>query len=69
VPTRANGQLAFAQYVSNRGSDAYLAHAITVLTLEGPEISQITIFRSAQLFARFGLPDAWNREVFDAGTR
>ena len=64
VPTRANGQLAFAQYMCDRGSDAYVAHAIAVLTLEANEISQITIFRSPELFDRFGLPDLWSEGAF-----
>jgi RNA polymerase sigma-70 factor, ECF subfamily len=63
VRTRANGQLAFAQYMRDRGADEYAAHAIAVLTLESGEISQITIFRSPELFARFGLPDAWSEDV------
>jgi RNA polymerase sigma-70 factor (ECF subfamily) len=68
VPTRANGQLAFAQYMRNRGEDVFSAHAIVVLTLERSEVSQITIFRSAELFERFGLPDVWSEEAFGAGS-
>jgi RNA polymerase sigma-70 factor, ECF subfamily len=67
VPMRANGQLAFAQYVRNHGEDRFTAHAITVLTLDGSEVSQITIFRSAELFERFGLPEVWSEE--EAGLR
>jgi hypothetical protein len=33
-----------------------------VLTLDGSEVSQITIFRSPALFERFGLPDVWSEE-------
>jgi RNA polymerase sigma-70 factor (ECF subfamily) len=55
VPTRANGQLAFAHYYWDAGAEAFLAHAIDVLTLEGSQIKDITIFRTPEVFARFGL--------------
>jgi RNA polymerase sigma-70 factor, ECF subfamily len=57
MPTDANGQLAFAQYEWNPESESYAAHAITVLTLEGSQIREITVFRMPDVFARFGLPD------------
>jgi RNA polymerase sigma-70 factor (ECF subfamily) len=66
VPTRANGQLAFAHYMHDRGANEYVAHAIAVLTLDASEISQMTIFRSPELFDRFGLPDVWSEELSGA---
>jgi RNA polymerase sigma-70 factor, ECF subfamily len=56
VPTRANGQLAFAHYVWR--DDRFAAHAISVLTLRGRQIADITIFLGPELFARFGLDSA-----------
>jgi RNA polymerase sigma-70 factor (ECF subfamily) len=58
VPTSANGQLAFGLLDWDESSRRYLAHAITVLTLERSAISEITVFRTADAFARFGLPEA-----------
>jgi RNA polymerase sigma-70 factor, ECF subfamily len=55
VPTRANGQLAFGHYNWDAGTDAFVAHAIDVLTLDGGQIKEITIFRTPEVFARFGL--------------
>jgi RNA polymerase sigma-70 factor (ECF subfamily) len=56
VPTRANGQLAFGHYSWDAGADAFVAHGIHVLTLEGGQIKEITIFRTPEVFGRFGLP-------------
>jgi RNA polymerase sigma-70 factor (ECF subfamily) len=56
VPTRANGQLAFGHYSWDAGADAFVAHGMHVLTLEGGHIKEITIFRTPAVFARFGLP-------------
>jgi RNA polymerase sigma-70 factor (TIGR02960 family) len=55
VPTRANGQPAFAMYLRDPHAHVARAHGIVVLTLEDGRISQITRF-DASLFARFGLP-------------
>jgi RNA polymerase sigma-70 factor (ECF subfamily) len=63
VPTRANGQLAFAHYVWFEERGAFGAHAINVLTLDGDRISEITVFLDPEPFARFGLPD----ELTDEG--
>jgi RNA polymerase sigma-70 factor (ECF subfamily) len=50
VPTRANGQPAFACYLGAR------PYALCVLALEGDRISAITWFADSSGFARFGLP-------------
>jgi len=55
VPVRANGQLAFAHYT--REAERFVSHAISVLTLRGAEIADVTVFRTPELFARFGLPE------------
>jgi RNA polymerase sigma-70 factor (ECF subfamily) len=57
VPTRANGQLAFGHYGWDADAEAFVAHAIGVLALEGEQIQDITIFRTPDVFARFGLPE------------
>jgi RNA polymerase sigma-70 factor, ECF subfamily len=56
VPTRANGQLAFGHYMWDANAGAFLAHGISVLTLRGTEIEDMTIFRTPELLERFGLP-------------
>ena len=53
VPTRANGQPAFAYYVA----DAPIAHGLAVLTLAGDKISAITRFGASGLLPHFGLPE------------
>ena len=57
IPTRANGQLAFGHYVWFEERGAFGAHAIDVLTLDGPQISEVTVFMDPEALARFGLPD------------
>jgi RNA polymerase sigma-70 factor, ECF subfamily len=57
VPTRANGQLAFAHYVWFEERGAFGAHAIDVLSLDGDRIAEITVFLDTEPFARFGLPE------------
>jgi RNA polymerase sigma-70 factor, ECF subfamily len=57
VPTQANGQPAFGQYLWDDEANAYLPHAIAVLTLAGDRIAELTIFRDAELLPQFGLPD------------
>jgi hypothetical protein len=56
VPTRANGQLAFGHYMWDADAGAFHAHGISVLTLRGTEIEDMTIFRTPELLERFGLP-------------
>jgi RNA polymerase sigma-70 factor, ECF subfamily len=63
VPTRANGQPALAGYWADEAG-TFRAEGIIVLTLNGEgEISQITSFRSPELFPSFGLPRAMDPEV------
>ncbi len=57
VPTRANGQVAFGHYSWRAEPNAFVRHAITVLSLRGAEIGQITIFRHPVAFAGFDLPE------------
>jgi RNA polymerase sigma-70 factor (ECF subfamily) len=54
VPTRANGQLAFAHYAWKDG--VFAAHALGVLALRGEQIADLTFWRSPDAFAQFGLP-------------
>jgi RNA polymerase sigma-70 factor, ECF subfamily len=56
-PMRANGQPAFAHYSRDPYAGAFLAHGIHVLGLDGDRIRDITIFRTPEAFARFGLPE------------
>jgi RNA polymerase sigma-70 factor (ECF subfamily) len=57
VPIQANGQPAFAHYYWDAGAEAFVSHAIHVLTLEGGQIREITVFRTPEVFAHFGLPE------------
>jgi RNA polymerase sigma-70 factor, ECF subfamily len=57
VPTRANSQPAFGHYIWDDDEHAFVAEGIGVLTLVGDQISELTVFREAELFERFGLPD------------
>jgi RNA polymerase sigma-70 factor (ECF subfamily) len=44
VPTSANAQIAFGGYYRDRQTGTFTAHEITVLTLRGPRIEEITAF-------------------------
>ncbi len=57
IPTRANGQLAFAHYGWDDEAGAFTAHGIAVIALDGDRISDLTIFRDPEQVARFGLPE------------
>jgi RNA polymerase sigma-70 factor (ECF subfamily) len=69
LPTRANGQLAFACYGWQAEREAYTPVSLDVVTLAGAEARQITAFvtpytrgparerYATELFGRFGLPD------------
>jgi RNA polymerase sigma-70 factor, ECF subfamily len=57
VPTRANGQLAFAHYGWDNAERTYVPHAICVVTLDGDRISEMTVFRTPEAFAGFDLPE------------
>lgn len=57
VPTRANGQAAFALYMRGDGG-SFWPFQLQVLTL-GPEgVCHVAAFFHADLFATFGLPDS-----------
>jgi RNA polymerase sigma-70 factor (ECF subfamily) len=57
VPVRANAQLAFGEYIWDEERETFKAHGLTVLTLDGERIAEITAFLDAELLPRFGLPD------------
>ena len=57
VPVRASAQLAFGKYIWNEERETFTAHGISVLTLDGQLIADLTIFLDAELIPRFGLPD------------
>jgi RNA polymerase sigma-70 factor (ECF subfamily) len=57
VPIRANGQPAFGKYIWDEEVRAFAAHSISVLTLDGAEIAELTTFLDPELLPRFGLPD------------
>ena len=56
VPTRANGQLAFAHYASLH-DEPFTMHAVGVIAFRGTEIAELTYFRSPDMLARFELPE------------
>jgi len=55
VPTAANGQLALGAYELD-SSGVYAPHGVTVLTLSGALIDEMTHFRTPAMIERFGLP-------------
>jgi RNA polymerase sigma-70 factor (ECF subfamily) len=55
VQIEANGQPAFALYVSDHDSDLYHAHALQVLTLTDSGITRIVAFLDPNIFPIFGL--------------
>ena len=57
VPTRANGQPAFGEYLWDGDQERFIPHGITMLTLDGAKIGEITAFLTPEAFERFGLPD------------
>jgi RNA polymerase sigma-70 factor (ECF subfamily) len=57
VPTRANGQPAFAGYYWNEEESAYLPRVLQVLTFRDGRIADITGFVDAGMMAPFGLPE------------
>jgi RNA polymerase sigma-70 factor, ECF subfamily len=57
VPTQANGQPAFGQYLWNEHAQAFMPKELVVLTLDGDRIGELTVFRDPALLERFGLPD------------
>jgi RNA polymerase sigma-70 factor, ECF subfamily len=57
LPTYANGQPANAAYRWDPTKAIYVAEALEVLTLEGPQVKEMTAFMIPEVFRRFGLPD------------
>jgi RNA polymerase sigma-70 factor, ECF subfamily len=58
VPTRANGQPAFACYSNETGSPVAQATGLIVLTLESHRVAAITRFLDVEVLAPFALPRA-----------
>jgi RNA polymerase sigma-70 factor (TIGR02960 family) len=58
LPTRANGQPAFACYLPSAQTDVARPYAMFVLTLQSDQISAITWFADSSVFPHFGLPRA-----------
>ena len=56
IPTRANSQPAFGQYVKDPHTDVGRAVGLLVLTLDGDRISHITRFAATSALPHFGLP-------------
>jgi RNA polymerase sigma-70 factor (ECF subfamily) len=56
LPTRANGQPAVAAYKLIPDDHRFVPLALDVLTLRGSSISEVTAFRTPELFGSFGLP-------------
>lgn len=61
VPARANGQPAFACYISRSDDDVADAAGIIVLAISGDRIRGITRFLDTDLHRRFGLPVTLHR--------
>jgi RNA polymerase sigma-70 factor, ECF subfamily len=57
LPARANGQLAFAKYRWDEERDTFVAHSLSVLTLDRERIADFTTFLDPEVLRRFGLPD------------
>ena len=56
IPVRASGQLAIAFYLWAEDEQAFMAHGVSVLTLRGEEISEITAFLTPESHESLGLP-------------
>jgi hypothetical protein len=56
LPTGANGQPAVAFYLSADRAGTHVSWSITVLTLRGEQIAEITSFLGPEHFVPFGLP-------------
>src|SRR6266545_5036804 len=50
VPTRANGQPAFGEYIWNAEEKRFIPHGILVLTLDGAKVGEITAFLAPEAF-------------------
>ena len=56
VPARANGQLAFGNYLWDNAREIFEPRSLSVLTLGREGIAEITTFIGPELMPRFGLP-------------
>jgi len=56
VPTRANGQPAFACYLKDPHTPIAHAYGLMVLTLRGDRVAGLAGFADTAVFASFGLP-------------
>jgi RNA polymerase sigma-70 factor (ECF subfamily) len=56
VPTRANGQPAFARYIGHSHTPIAHFNCVLVLTLDGNRISRLTRFADTGILRAFGLP-------------
>ena len=56
IPTRANGQLAFALYAWDDQTQTFKPRAVDVLTLRGTQIQEITAFLTPSAVRNFDLP-------------
>ena len=56
TPVSANGQLAFAAYLWVAATPGFRPHSVTVLTLRGEQIEEMTAFLDAGVVQGFGLP-------------
>jgi RNA polymerase sigma-70 factor, ECF subfamily len=56
VPTSANGQPAFGHYEWDAEAGSFVPHAVSVLTLDGNRIGEITAFLGAAALAGLDLP-------------
>jgi RNA polymerase sigma-70 factor (ECF subfamily) len=63
LPIAANGAPAFAQYAWIDAERRLAPHGITVLTLDGDRIAEITAFLTPEAFPRFGLPPTLDRRA------
>lgn len=61
VPTRANGQIAYAFYSRWKSAD-WRAHSIQLLELDDAGVTVMTSFVTPALFAKFGLPEMLTAE-------
>jgi RNA polymerase sigma-70 factor, ECF subfamily len=56
IPVRANGQLGACFYVWNDESEAFEPHSVSVFTLDGDRIAEVTAFLTPAPIESFGLP-------------
>jgi RNA polymerase sigma-70 factor (ECF subfamily) len=59
LATRANGQPAFAAYLSPTRGAVAVASSIVVLTLADDALAAVTVFHDKALFPAFGLPETF----------